>query len=73
MRFTGQLLSITLDSAILIHYIGRYAALYFFTGIALTGIAFQGFIYGLKTVLLISAALSFLGVYTSLLTRQTMA
>ncbi|KUO81727.1 MAG: hypothetical protein AT718_06105 [Vulcanisaeta sp. JCHS_4] len=49
MRFTGQLLSITVASAILINYLGRYAALYLFTGIALINtVIYQSFLLGLK-------------------------
>ncbi len=68
MRFTGQLLSITIASTILINYLGRFAALYLFAGIILTNtIIYQSFVVGMKTMLIISAVLSFIGVYTSLL------
>jgi len=71
MRFTGQLLSITVASAILINYLGRYAALYLFTGIALINtVIYQSFLLGLRVMLIISAILSFIGVYTSLLREK---
>jgi len=71
MRFTGQLLSITVASAILINYLGRYAALYLFTGIALINtVIYQSFLLGLRVMLIISAVLSFIGVYTSLLREK---
>ncbi|WP_069807839.1 MFS transporter [Vulcanisaeta thermophila] len=70
MRFTGQLLSITLASSVLIHYIGAYASLYLFTGVLPSSVAVTGdFMMGLRITLAISAVLSFIGVYTSLLTR----
>jgi MFS family permease len=71
MRFTGQLLSITVASAILINYLGRYAALYLFTGIPLINtVIYQSFLLGLRVMLIISAILSFIGVYTSLLREK---
>ena len=71
MRFTGQLLSITVASAILINYLGRYAALYLFTGIPLINtVIYQSFLLGLRVMLIISAVLSFIGVYTSLLREK---
>ncbi len=71
MRFMGQLLSITVASAILVSYLGRYAGLYLFTGIMMGNITvYQSFITGLRIVLVISAVLSFLGVYTSLLREK---
>ena len=71
MRFMGQLLSITVASAILVSYLGRYASLYLFTGIMMSNISiYQSFITGLRIVLIISAVLSFIGVYTSLLREK---
>jgi Arabinose efflux permease len=71
MRFTGQLLSITVASAILINYLGKYAALYLFTGIPLINtVIYQSFLLGLRVMLIISAILSFIGVYTSLLREK---
>ncbi len=67
----GQLLSITVASAILVSYLGKYASLYLFTGIMMGNITvYQSFITGLKIVLIISAILSFIGVYTSLLRER---
>ena len=71
MRFMGQLLSITIASAVLVSYLGRQASLYLFTGIMTGNITvYQSFITGLRIVLAISAVLSFLGVYTSLLREK---
>ncbi len=71
MRFMGQLLSITMASIILVSYLGRYASLYLFTGIMVGNIViYQSFITGLRIVLIISAVLSFIGVYTSLLREK---
>ena len=71
MRFMGQLLSITVASAILVSYLGRYASLYLFTGIMMSNITvYQSFITGLRIVLIISAIFSFIGVYTSLLREK---
>ncbi|WP_291766572.1 MFS transporter [Caldivirga sp. UBA161] len=68
MRFTGQLLSITLASAILAKYLGKYTALYLFTGVPLTGTVVYGlFTAGLRIMFIIAAVLSFIGAYTSLL------
>ena len=71
MRFMGQLLSITVAGAILVSYLGRYASLYLFTGVMMGNISvYQSFITGLRIVLIISAVLSFIGVYTSLLREK---
>ena len=71
MRFTGQLLSITLASAILAKYLGKYTALYLFTGVPLTGTVVYGlFTAGLRIMFIIAAVLSFIGAYTSLLREK---
>ncbi len=68
MRFTGQLMSITLASAVLVDRLGRYAALYLLAGVAAPGGgAYSLFLAGLKTVLAASAGLSFAGAHASLL------
>ncbi|ABW01233.1 MFS transporter [Caldivirga maquilingensis] len=71
MRFTGQLLSITLASAILAKYLGKYTALYLFTGVPLMSTIVYGlFTAGLRIMFIIAAALSFIGAYTSLLRER---
>ncbi|BDR91101.1 MFS transporter [Vulcanisaeta souniana] len=71
MRFMGQLLSITVASAILVSYMGKYASLYLFTGVMMGNlVVYQSFIDGLRIVLVIAAVLSFIGVYTSLLREK---
>ncbi|MFP3074713.1 MAG: MFS transporter [Caldivirga sp.] len=71
MRFTGQLLSVTIAGSILTKYLGKYAVLYLFTGVPMVKVTvYQAFIDGLRVTLTVAAALSFLGVYTSLLRER---
>jgi MFS family permease len=71
MRFTGQLLSVAIAGSILTKYLGKYAVLYLFTGIPMVKVTvYQAFIDGLRVTLMVAAALSFLGVYTSLLRER---
>jgi len=71
MRFTGQLLSVAIAGSILTKYLGKYAVLYLFTGVPMVKVTvYQAFIDGLRVTLMVAAALSFLGVYTSLLRER---
>jgi Major Facilitator Superfamily. len=71
MRFTGQLLSVTIAGSILTKYLGKYAVLYLFTGVPMVKVTvYQAFVDGLRVTLTVAAALSFLGVYTSLLRER---
>ncbi|MFB6470209.1 MAG: MFS transporter [Vulcanisaeta sp. AZ3] len=73
MRFTGQLLSIAVASALLMESLPRSELLGIFMG-AITNtssIYHVYFINGLRLILLVSAVLSLVGVYTSLIRERT--
>lgn len=68
MRFVGQLLSLALMSTVLADSMPRTMLLELFSGISsnLSLVDVNGFMTGLKTVMLLSGILSMLGAFTSL-------
>ena len=72
MRFTGQLLSVTIASLFLASSMSRKMLLLMFSGIYAQGysIFFGSFMKGLKEMMLFSAVISFIGAYTSLLKNK---
>ncbi len=72
MRFTGQLLSVTIASLFLASSMSRKMLLSMFSGIYVYGssIYFSAFMSGFKMMMLFSAIISFIGAYTSLLKNK---
>ncbi len=72
MRFTGQLFSIVLATAVISAYIPRSLAVGMFSGtvVAITPQYFSSFSQGFRTVMIISAILSLAGAITSLLKNR---
>jgi MFS family permease len=72
MRFTGQLLSVALASALLANSLPKEELLGIFTGVLSTAssVYYADFLRGLRLILAVSAALSLLGVYTSLIREK---
>ncbi len=72
MRYSGQLLSITLSSIILTSVLPRTAVIGMFSGIPLSYATSYGyeFVHGLMYIMLVSGLISFVGAYTSLLKNR---
>jgi len=72
MRFTGQILSITVASAILSSAIPKNVLLGLFTGAVqkVSVLYVNEFMAGFKTIMLFSATISFIGAYASLLKNK---
>lgn len=72
MRFTGQLLSITFASLFLVSSMSRKMLVSMFAGIysGYSSVYIASFMNGFRLIMLFSAAISFIGAYTSLLKNR---